>query len=319
MVEILLKNKEIVKLKSTSDISIADLDFHVMQFIDYTSEEISWVEKKFGADLSIMKNFEDIEISSHVLVGNDQVAFHISLPYYNEEKMLAEAPIFFVITSMGLFFFSNSEVDVFINKNYSVKAYQLKKLSEMKDFLKFHIEFISDYYADITESETKKVKALSSTILLEKKFSNDVMDLITRFNFNNLLIKESLIETTRVFNLYKKSSWEHKIDIKETIETELNDLSVVSDYIQFNFDRLDDLKENVSNKIDLEQNYIFKMLTVVTVCISLPTLIAGIYGMNFEHMPGLRSSYGYPVIIVIMILSAILPFIYFKRKNWLKR
>ena len=319
MIEIFLKNKGIVKVKSTKEISNENLDFHVMQFIDYTSQEISWVEEKFGTDLSIMKNFEDIEISSHLLVGKDQVAFHISLPYYNGEKTLVEAPIFFVITSKGLFFFSNSEVDFFINKNYSGKVFQVQKLSEMSDFLKFHIEFISDYYADITESETKKVKALSSTILLEKKFSNDVMDLITRLNFNNLLIKESLIETTRVFNLYKKSSWEQKIDINDTIETELSDLSVVSDYIQFNFERLDDLKENVSNKIDLEQNYIFKMLTVVTVCISLPTLIAGVYGMNFEHMPELKASFGYPVVIVVMILSAILPFIYFKKKNWLKR
>lgn len=318
MIEILLKNSKIIKVENTNEIS-NNLDFHVIQFIDYTTQEIKWVEEKFSADLSIMKNFEDIEISSHLLAGKDQVAFHISLPYYNEEKVLAEAPIFFIITSKGLFFFSNSEVDVFINKNYSGKYSQMQKFSETKDVLKFHIEFISDYFADITESETKKVKVLSSTILLDKKFSNDVMDLITRCNFNNLLIKESLIETTRVFNLYKKSTWEQKIDIKDTIETELNDLSVVSDYIQFNFDRLDDLKENVSNKIDLEQNYIFKMLTVVTVCISLPTLVAGVYGMNFEHMPELKSSFGYPIIIVVMILSAILPFIYFKKKKWLKR
>ncbi|PBQ30498.1 magnesium transporter [Sphingobacteriaceae bacterium] len=317
MIEILLKNSQIIKVNNTDEIS-NNLDFHVIQFIDYTPQEIKWVEEKFGADLSIMKNFEDIEISSHLLAGKDQVAFHISLPYYKEEKVLVEAPIFFIITSKGLFFFSNSEVDVFINKNYSSKYSQMQKFSETKDVLKFHMEFISDYFADITESETKKVKALSSTILLDKKFSNDVMDLITRCNFNNLLIKESLIETTRVFNLYKKSTWEQKIDIKDTIETELNDLSVVSDYIQFNFDRLDDLKENVSNKIDLEQNYIFKMLTVVTVCISLPTLIAGVYGMNFEHMPELKSSFGYPIILVVMILSAILPFIYFKKKKWLK-
>lgn len=163
----------------------------------------------------------------------------------------------------------------------------------------------------------KKVKGLSSTILLEKEFSNDVIDLITRYKFNNLLIKESLIVTTRIFNLYKKSSWEQKIDIKETIETELNGLFVVSDYIQFNFDRLDDLKENLSNKIDLEQNYIFKVLTVVTVCISLPTLIAGVYGMNFENMPELKTVYGYPLAIVGMIISGILPFVYFRRKKWL--
>jgi len=107
------------------------------------------------------------------------------------------------------------------------------------------------------------------------------------------------------------------MNIKETIESEINDLSVVSDYIQFNFDRLDDLKENISNKIDLEQNYIFKMLTVFTVCISLPTLIAGIYGMNFANMPELNTTFGYPLAIIAMVFSTILPYIYFKRKKWL--
>lgn len=114
-----------------------------------------------------------------------------------------------------------------------------------------------------------------------------------------------------------KSNFEKKMGLRESIESELDDLAVISDYIQFNFDRLDDLKENASNKIDLEQNHIFKMLTVVTVCISLPMLIAGIYGMNFEKMPALKTAYGYPIALIAMIFSAILPFIYFKRKKWL--
>jgi len=317
MIEILLKNKEIIKVKNHQEILNQNLDFHVMQFIDYTDQELNWVEEKFGIDFSIMKHYEDIEISSHFLSSANQVAFHISIPYYDEEKKLVESPVFFIITSHGLFFFSSSAVDNFFNKTYSYKFAQLQKLPDFKDILKFQLEFISDYYADVTESETKKVKALASTILLEKKFTKEVMDLITRYNFNNLLLKESLLETTRVFNLYKKNSWEQKNDIKETIESELNDLSVVSDYIQFNFERLDDLKENVSNKIDLEQNHIFKMLTVVTVCISLPTLVAGVYGMNFENMPELKSAFGYPIAIIAMIFSAVLPYIYFKRKKWL--
>ncbi|WP_442591950.1 CorA family divalent cation transporter [Pedobacter sp. AW31-3R] len=68
------------------------------------------------------------------------------------------------------------------------------------------------------------------------------------------------------------------------IEAKEKELFAVSDYIQFNFDRLDDLKENVGNKIDLEQHKIFKRLSVVSVCISLPTFIAGLFGMNFQHM-----------------------------------
>jgi magnesium transporter len=317
MIEILLKNGELIKVNSPKEILNQDLDFQVMQLIDCTDQDINLVAEKFGVDFSIMKRYEDIEISSHFLSDDNQISFHISIPYYNEEKKLIESPLFFVISSVGLFFCSSSEVDQFFNKNYSYKFSPLQKISGVNDIFQFQVKFISDYYADIIESETKKVKALASTILLEKVFSNEVLDIITGYNFNNLLLKESLIETTRVFKLYKKSSWEQKINIKETIESELNDLSVVSDYIEFNFDRLNDLKENVSNKIDLEQNYIFKLLTVVTVCISLPTLIAGIFGMNFVHMPELETTFGYPIAIISMICSAVLPYIYFKRKKWL--
>ena len=96
MIEILLKNKEIVQLKSVDEISDLNLDFHVMQFVDYTENDLKRIEEKFGADFSIMKHYEDIEISSHFLATDNQVSFHISIPYYNEEKKLVEAPIFFM-------------------------------------------------------------------------------------------------------------------------------------------------------------------------------------------------------------------------------
>jgi len=317
MIEIILKNKEIVKARDIDEITNDNLDFNVIQFTDYTKSDISWVEEKFGLDFSIMQHYEDIEISSHFLENANQASFHFSIPFYNKDKILVEEPIFLIMSADGLFLFSNSEPDDFFNKTYSNKFRALHELSEINMIFKSQIEFITDYYADITENLTKRIKTLANRVLIEKQFTNDDMDVITRLNFNNLLIKESLIETTRVLNLYKKSKWEQQMAIRERIETEINDLSVVTDYIQFNFDRLDDLKENVSNKIDLEQNHIFKMLTVVTVCISLPTLIAGVYGMNFEDMPGVKTNYGYFMVLTTMIISVVLPIIYFKRKKWL--
>ncbi len=317
MLEILLKNKEMVRVRNTDEISDLNLDFHIMQFIDYTTSDINWAKDKFGLDFSIMLHYEDIEISSHFLENEHQASFHISIPFYTNEKKMVEEPIFFIMTSSGLFTFLSSSLDEFINRIYAGKFTALQELSSTSTIFKAQIEFISDFYADITEGLTKKIMLLANRVLIEKEFTNADMDVITGLNFNNLLIKESLIETTRVFNLYKKSKWEKRIGIKAIVETELDDLSVVSDYIQFNFDRLDDLKENISNKIDLEQNHIFKILTIVTVCISLPTLMAGIYGMNFEKMPELKTAYGYPVVLIVMVLSAVLPFLYFRRKKWI--
>ncbi|MGQ7946944.1 CorA family divalent cation transporter [Flavobacterium sp. WC2509] len=317
MIEILLKNKRFHKVQSVDELPLSDLDFHVMQFLDYGDSEINWLEKNYGLDFTIMKHFEDIEISSHFLENQNQAAFHFSFPCYNGDKKIIEEPIFIIISQSGLFLFSSSNLDNFLNKMYLNKFKSLRELDESKDILEFQFSFISDYFADTTENLARKIKILANTILIEKQFSNNEMDSITEYNFSNMLVKELLIETTRVFRLYIKSNWAQKMGLKENIRLDLNDLTVVSDYIQFNFDRLDDLKENISNKIDLEQNHIFKMLTVVTVCISLPTLIAGVYGMNFEKMPELETSYGYPIALIAMLCSSILPFIYFKRKKWL--
>lgn len=69
--------------------------------------------------------------------------------------------------------------------------------------------------------------------------------------------------------------------------------------------------------INIEQNAIIKIFSVAAVVFLPPTLIASIYGMNFAHMPELEWLLGYPFAIGLMIVSAILPFVYFKRRRWL--
>lgn len=69
--------------------------------------------------------------------------------------------------------------------------------------------------------------------------------------------------------------------------------------------------------INIEQNRIIKIFSVVSVVFLPPTLVASSYGMNFEFMPELHLSFGYPAAIVVMILAGLAPYLYFKRKNWL--
>jgi len=69
--------------------------------------------------------------------------------------------------------------------------------------------------------------------------------------------------------------------------------------------------------ISIEQNQIIKLFSVAAVVFLPPTLIASIYGMNFKFIPELHWEFGYPLAIVLMVASAILPFLYFKRKGWL--
>jgi magnesium transporter len=69
--------------------------------------------------------------------------------------------------------------------------------------------------------------------------------------------------------------------------------------------------------INIEQSSIIKIFSVAAVAFLPPTLIASIYGMNFQHMPELAQPWGYPVAVAAMVVSAILPLAWFKRKGWL--
>ena len=69
--------------------------------------------------------------------------------------------------------------------------------------------------------------------------------------------------------------------------------------------------------INIEQNGIIKIFSVAAVVFLPPTLVASVYGMNFQHMPELNWQYGYPMAVALMCLSAVLPWLYFKQKGWL--
>lgn len=317
-IELYKNNGEVKKLESIISINDSQKDFLAIQVQDYNQEDIEWVKENFNIDFTIMNNIDDIEISSHFYENDNQSAFHFSLPYFSKDNLMEEESLFVIITNEKIFVFMSSRLDKYLNEAYPFKLNVNKhNFVNITDMFKFHIGFISDYYADITQTLSKRIKNMAARVLVKKEFIDNDLDIITQLNFNNLLIKESLNEFMRILTLFKKSARQAKMDIREKIDNELNDLSVVSDYIQFNFDRLDDLKENISNKIELEQNRIFKILTITTVCIAMPTLVAGIYGMNFEVMPELKWKYGYHTALFAMFLSVIIPVLYFKKKKWL--
>jgi len=318
MLDLYLANGETLRLDGTGAVTGPYLDFRLIQFIDYTPEDLQWAKDRFGIDLSIMDNPGDIEISSHFLETETQSAFHFSVPYYARKHRLDEESIFVIFTADRLFSFSSLALDDYLSETYGNRLRTLHTGNmPVQGLFLFYVDFLGGYYADLTEHVARRIKHLAARILVKKEMDNGSLDFITLYKFNNLLVKESVIEFVRVLSLFRKHGQQATAEIRAKIDSEINDVSVVTDYVQFNFERLDDLKENVSNKIDLEQNRIVKILTMVTVCIALPTMIAGIYGMNFESMPELKSKFGYPIALLGMLLSIIAPIVYFKRKKWL--
>ncbi|MES2852620.1 CorA family divalent cation transporter [Flavobacterium sp. ZE23DGlu08] len=319
IIELLNRDKHIIQIKSIDEMPSDLYDICSIQIIDYNQEDIKNLEKLFNINTAILNNSKDIEISSHYLEEATQLAFNFSFPYFTPQDKIEEVVISFILKEEIMFSFMAVNFEQFIPENKKKEHFEnIKTLPFTLDsFLLMMIGIVPDYFADLTEVMAKNIKTIYSNLQKQKDFSEQELDEITALKFNNLIVKESLDEFRRILHLLRKSK-KLTSEIKENIFSELNDLNVINEYVQNNFERLNDLKDYVSNKIDLEQNRIFKTLTIITTCISLPMLVAGFYGMNFKYMPELEWKYGYIYVILLLLVSFVGPLIWFKRKKWLR-
>jgi magnesium transporter len=100
----------------------------------------------------------------------------------------------------------------------------------------------------------------------------------------------------------------------KTADRDVESLRASVDYVS---NKVQFLLDATLGLIGMQQNNIIKFFTVVSVALMPPTLVASLYGMNFKQMPELEWTYGYPMAICLMIVSAVVPFLYFKRKGWM--
>ena len=102
---------------------------------------------------------------------------------------------------------------------------------------------------------------------------------------------------------YYRDAYDHTIELMDTVDTHRDMLSEMLDIYQ----------SNVSNQL----NNIVKVLTLISVVFAPLTFIVGLYGMNFDYMPELRSPLGYPGVLVVMTVIVVTMVLLFRRRGWL--
>ncbi|CAK0758915.1 hypothetical protein CCP1ISM_8860001 [Azospirillaceae bacterium] len=106
-------------------------------------------------------------------------------------------------------------------------------------------------------------------------------------------------------------------DQKASLKTLTRDLRSLQEQARFLAQETSFILDATLGLINIEQNYIIKIFSVASVAFLPPTLIASIYGMNFKTFPELEWGWGYPFALCLMVLSAVIPFLYFRRRGWL--
>lgn len=132
----------------------------------------------------------------------------------------------------------------------------------------------------------------------------------------NSKINESLHSLHRLLNFFRDAE-PHCKEVKQGIRTLDNDVEALTRQTTFLSDKIVFQLDATLGMINVEQNVIIKIFSVVAVFFLPPTLVSSIYGMNFHNMPELNWAFGYPMAICIMVLCALVPFIYFRKKGWL--
>jgi magnesium transporter len=103
----------------------------------------------------------------------------------------------------------------------------------------------------------------------------------------------------------------------DTYREIVRDIDTLLSHTTFLFDKINFLMSFLQGYINIEQNKIVKIFTIASVVFLPPTLVASIYGMNFEFMPELKMALGYPMALGLMVLAGFAPYWYFKKKGWL--
>ncbi|MCC8190649.1 MAG: magnesium transporter [Planctomycetes bacterium] len=131
-------------------------------------------------------------------------------------------------------------------------------------------------------------------------------------------IRESIASLHRIINFVATYLPDERLgQHKEIFKGMKNDCTALSDEAGFFMNKLSFNLDATLGIINLEETKIIRILSIVTLVRSPPMLIAGVYGMNFQRMPELGWSYGYPLSVLFMTATALLPVLYMKRKRWL--
>ena len=152
---------------------------------------------------------------------------------------------------------------------------------------------------------------------VDDQAAGEALTAIARQEDLNGRIRRNVMDTRRAVSFMMRSRMLNAEQFEEARQI-LRDIESLDNHTAFLFDKINFLMNATVGFININQNKIIKIFSVASVALLPPTLIASIYGMNFRKMPELDWSFGYPFAITVMVASVAAPFLYFRRKGWLR-
>ena len=272
-----------------------------------------WITMRDAFEMGIDIEPDTIEIyTTNAEVNYDSVTGTFSIPDRN--NLLGDYREFaFALDEKGIVFIdAGNSVEKIIAKISDTKKWRFPSLER---FIYDFLEQIIHEDSRILENFEKRLDVIEDDIESGREVDLDVMNDI-RSELRDLRTHYSqLIDMAQEFEENENNFF--KADNLRFFRLFSNRTSRLYDTVTSLLDYTVQIRDTYQSQLDVRQNRIMTVLTVVTAIFMPLTLIVGWYGMNFKYMPELESVWGYPIVIGVCILIVILSLIFFKRKKWL--
>ena len=290
-----------------------------------TPEEIGWMRSRFGLSIPDDVDDDDLEESARFYEENSG-ELHIRSDFLflidNEDGEGTTARIVrvaFILHRDTLFSVHAEDLPVF--RLFRLRARRTQALVEdAKDVMLKLFDADAEYSADALEGIYDKLELVSNRVLKEDvddTAAAEALSAIAREEDLNGRIRRNVMDTRRAVSFMMRSRMLNAEQFEEARQI-MRDIDSLDSHTAFLFDKINFLMDAVVGFININQNKIIKIFSVASVALLPPTLIASIYGMNFKKIPEFDWPLGYPIALGLMVASVAVPFIYFRRKGWLR-
>lgn len=283
------------------------------------------VESAIGVMVPTREEMAEIEVSSRLYIENGARYMTATVMYNTDTDKPGTTAITFIIAGSKLVTVRYDEP-----KPFTYLAGKLSKVCSVNtngpSIMVELLDAIIDRVADILERLAAEVDKVSTRVFERNAARDDPNQRYQAILRNigrkgDLLSKsrESLVSLNRLVLFFTNEAEAVGLakDQRVHLKSVARDISSLTDHASFLANKITFLLDATLGMVSLEQNNVIKLFSVMAVTLMPPTLIASIYGMNFEHMPELKWVYGYPLALIAMIIAAIGPYFFFKWKRWL--
>lgn len=290
-----------------------------------TREEEAIVEQALGIGVPLREEMEEIELSSRLYYEDGAAYMTATLPALTDTDEPHLAPVTFVLTGERLVTVRYHEPHAFLT--LATRAQRIAMgCNNGESILTALLEIQVDRLADVLERISREVAQISKEVFQQRGSKpsrsstiQTLLEAIGRKGDMTSNILECLGSLGRMIGFFGQVTLKDKAEkeLRGRVRTLSRDCQSITDHAGFMTQKVTFLLDATLGLINIEQNAIIKIFSVVAVVFLPPTLIASIYGMNFQFMPELSWPIGYPLAMLLMVLSAISPFWFFRRRGWL--